>query len=335
MSKKIVVAIVDSGIDTSIFDNIDNNFAGGICFEYIQSGDIVLEKQSITDDNGHGTMCASTIKRISPLVSLFIIKILDKNKETNSKALLKALEYLKSIECDVINLSLAAKGSKISSEIERHCDELRHQGKILICSLCNNMETSYPASLKSVIGVNGSLLCNDFEYWYNKYYQIQAVSDITPVMTKTIGMQYELFGGNSKATAVFTGIVANCLSKGIINYHDYLELNSMKKYWDINDINKDIYTPVNKSEICSSLVIQKKVIQILCEILKIDSKNIEILKSESLFSRNIGLNPRNAFEIIKSIEEQLKINFEYELITLRDFNSLYKLCNLVEQKVGY
>lgn len=334
-SKKIVVAIVDSGFDTGILDIEGNHFTGGICFEYIQNDDIVLEKQSISDDNGHGTMCAETIKRIAPFVNLFVVKILDKNKKTNSKALLKALKHLKLIECDIINLSLASIGNEISNEIESCCNELMQQGKILICSLCNNMTSSYPASFKSVIGVNGSLLGNNFEYWYNKDYEIQAVSDITPVLTKTIGMKYELFGGNSKATAVFTGIVANCMSKSIINFYDYLEHNSAKKHWDINDINKNFYMHTDKKEICLKPAIQKEIIQILCEVLKIDSKNEGILESSSLFSCNIGLNPKNAFEVIKSIEEKLRIKFEYESITLRDFSSLYKLCNLVEQKVGY
>ena len=100
------IAIIDSGInvkDMSICKNISKGFS----INY--NGGYNSYQKDYNDLNGHGTYCASVIKRFCPKVKLTIIKILDHQKMGRSECLIEALEYLYKNPVDIISMSLSTQ----------------------------------------------------------------------------------------------------------------------------------------------------------------------------------------------------------------------------------
>ena len=88
---KPIVAVIDSGIDSNIVNNVTMD---------------VLKKGE-EDKCGHGTACAMIIKGIAPKADIISIPLLDENIEATSMELEKALSFCQEIDCNIINLSLS------------------------------------------------------------------------------------------------------------------------------------------------------------------------------------------------------------------------------------
>lgn len=330
------VAILDSGIN---LENIETNkqVVGGISFIYDPKTGEIINDDCFEDENGHGTSCASMIKRIAPDTNFYIVKILDNNAKTNSKALLIALNYLLEKDIRLINLSLATIEEKYFEEISEICNLLKQRGKIIVCSLDNRNNRSFPAVLDSVIGVRGSIFNSSEHFWYNKTLKIQCVADIIPVYIPTINGAYWLFGGNSKATALFTGHIANILSQhpdiSFEQLNEILEQRAYKNNWNDNNIDSyiDFYgdiTPISENFGQENM---KLLISILRDNLG-SSEAFEVLISrKKLYNPQIGVNKFNCYNIIKDIENKFGVKLCYSAITFNTFTSVYTLLDFIER----
>lgn len=241
------VIIIDSGIDMNNKD-FSECVIDGLSFEYDSDKKALIKKDTYNDENGHGTSCASVIRRISSNVNMFIIKILNKEAKTYSKVLLESLKYTRNINIRVLNLSIATTSEEYKDELYEVCNELYKQGKIIICSLENSSKDSFPAVFKNVIGVRGMLFTDLYNYWYNSTKKIQCVADMTPVLVPALDNKYKMFGGNSKATSLFTGLILNILDKNnnisFEELNQLLEYKAIRSFWnddDINNINSCFY----------------------------------------------------------------------------------------------
>lgn len=130
----------------------------------------------------HGTLCASIIQGINEEIDIYSIEILDENERTNYRKLQEVLEYLKDIDVKIINLSMATVNEKARIALEKACDILVEQGKIIVAAVDNLRGEGYPASLKNVIGVKGLRTMCQNEFWYNAEYTIQCACDMSPVL---------------------------------------------------------------------------------------------------------------------------------------------------------
>lgn len=218
------IVIIDSGINSQI----------------VECNTIDVLHIGNEDKNGHGTACASVIRKICPTSELISIPILDENNCGNSEGLEKALDECKKIDCDIINLSLAITDRcKNEKKIRTICSDLARDGKIIVSSVQNGRNESLPASYKSVIGVKGKLFQNVNRYWYNPKKNIQLITDMTPCFTEAISSHYFIFSGNSKANAVASGIIARFLSCkelcGKKKLSFYLRDNAEKNCWRLDD----------------------------------------------------------------------------------------------------
>ncbi|WKK92649.1 S8 family serine peptidase [Clostridioides difficile] len=165
MNNKVKVAVLDTGIDKE-HDYLKDNLVGGIAFECMH--DYIFISDKFDDEDGHGTACASIIKKEYEDVELFVIKILRKDGITNIKVLEEALRYLLDTNIRLINLSLSVIGVESVKGLFEVCYELFRKGKIIVCSLANDFDLSYPAMFNNVIGVRGFTLDGDDSFWYNK-----------------------------------------------------------------------------------------------------------------------------------------------------------------------
>jgi hypothetical protein len=333
--KQLKVAIIDSGIDTNNTD-IKENVIGGIAYEYDTKKNEVNKSDNYQDKSGHGTSCSAIIKREVPDIGMFIMKILDKNSMTHSKALIAALKCLLDSDIRLVNLSVATSRDLYQEELKKVCNELYNQGKIIVCSLENRSDSSYPAVFDQVIGIRGRNFNGSGDYWYNRSYNIQCVADDIPVLAPTINNSYALFGKNSKATPLITGRIARILiNKSNISFKELqlvLKQNAAKNFWTEEDIYKYLIEPDEMQQdkyYCFKEEI-KELADIIARTLNLPSANMPLLyQNENLRQQEIGLKLSDCFELIKNIEKGFNLKLNYELITLNTFRTLYTLLDFV------
>lgn len=331
------IVIIDSGIDTKN-NYLMHNVIGGLGFVYDKENKSVVKSDNYEDENGHGTSCAAIIKRMAQDIGMFIIKVLDKEAKTSSKVLIECLKYLVDIDIRVINLSVATVEESYREEFYEVCSFLCSKGKILICSCDNRNDRSLLAVLPSVIGVKGSDLGNPNYFWFNHEYEIQCVADILPVFILTINNVYRLFGGNSKATAEISGIIANILSENpsvtFNQLNEILESKAQRIAWTNADIvNKlDVFEEIgsyskdyNKNEL-------KLIEDIIIRSLNLNNEASSLLYSRKLYHPQIGIDNINCYKIVKDIENTFDIKLNYDLISLRTFNSIFSLLAFIQRE---
>lgn len=329
---KVKIALLDTGISRT-HNYLKKSVYNGLTF-INQNGHYLPIKDNYDDDNGHGTACASVIKKECQNVDFFAIKILDNKMRTNLKVLEESLKYLLNTDIRLINLSLSVLNSSLINDLQILCEKLINRNKIIICSLANGYERSYPAIFNKVIGVKGFILENENSFWYNRNKNIQCVIDNNPYFYCDINNSYQMFGKcNSQAAAKLTGIVAGILYKEpdikIEELNIKLEFLAGRNEWRDCDLIKskrypEFYCDINNKEIVDF------VIEILKQVLGKNFKNNEFL-NHSLFDKDIGLKYSDCFNVIKKLENIFQIDFDYMSISRYDFYSIYTLSNLVQK----
>ncbi|MCU9808433.1 S8 family serine peptidase [Paraclostridium sp. AKS46] len=333
MGNKIKVAILDTGIDKT-HEYLKDNIIGGMSFE--SDDKYILISDDYEDDNGHGTACASIIKKEFKDVEIFAMKVLNKDGKSNVQVLEEALKYLLDKDIKIINLSLSVIESEVVEDLKLICDKLTSQGKIIVCSLANGYEESFPAIFENVIGVKGFILEDENSFWYNKNKKIQCIMDNNPYMNCYINNSYRLFGKcNSQASAKLTGKVAKFLFEyGDMTFYEIsnkLELLCRKSDWCNKDLIKSKRFPNFKDiSFLDEYNILNEISKILVNFLGVKSCD---LYKYSLFNEVIGLNDVNCYELIKILEKKFKISLEYLNISRYDFLSIYTLTDLINKKI--
>lgn len=333
---KIKVAVVDTGVDTN-HEYLKNNVVGGISFN--SKDGYIITSEDYEDQNGHGTSCASIIKKEFEDVEIFAIKALDNLGRTNIQILEESLKYILGTDIKIVNLSLSVMESELVRDLYKICEDLKNEGKIIICSVANGFELSYPAQFDNVIGVRGFILEDEKSIWYNKNYEIQSIVDNNSYLSCDINNSYKLFGKcNSQAAAKLTGIIASLLNKDpdmrLEDINQKLEKLCRKTNWTMKDLQASKRYPEFKDDkIDKNSNLIKEVESILREELEIDVYKDE-LYDMSLFNSYIGLNNNNCFNVIKKVEKKFDINLEYMSISRYDFVSIYTLADLVQKNLN-
>lgn len=332
MNNKVKVAVLDTGIDKE-HDYLKDNLVGGIAFECIH--DYIFISDKFDDEDGHGTACASIIKKEYEDVELFVIKVLGKDSIANIKVLEEALKYLLDTSIRLINLSLSVIGVESVKGLFEVCYELFRKGKIIVCSLSNEFDLSYPAMFNNVIGVRGFTLDVDDSFWYNKKYDVQCVMDSNSYISCDINNSYRLPPKcNSYVAAKFTGKIAKILSENpditIYDLNDKLELLAIKNNWDSFDFDEYSRIPNFKLDLYGKEdALLMEVADVVRDCLNIKVDNEKLFQC-SLFNKEIGLVYDNCFNLLQKLERVFNIKFNYMDISKYDLVSIYTLTELVE-----
>lgn len=208
MIKNPIIAIIDSGVDNDI--PFRDKIIGGISF-YIKEETLCCN-EDIKDDNGHGTKCIHVINGISSNSLIYVVKIIDESSKCSSFLLLEALKYLLYRNIDIVNISLSVNGCLYINQIDEIIESLNSQGKIIVVSVENGKETSYPANNKNTVGVKGRLM-KENKIVCERQKEIQVIANSMPVLCLGLGGQYEWFGGNSKAAALVSAQISNFITQ--------------------------------------------------------------------------------------------------------------------------
>lgn len=330
------IAIIDSGInvkDMSICKNISKGFS----INY--NGGYNSYQKDYNDLNGHGTYCASVIKRFCPKVKLTIIKILDHQKMGRSECLIEALEYLYKNPVDIISMSLSTQDEQYEKKIWEICKKIKRSGMITVASLANRANVSYPAMCEGVIGVKGALYLAEKEYMYHPSRTIQCQGSSMPVLVDALDGTYTFFGGNSKATANISGIIASLLEKveTIEEFEKVFKEHSCykKKREQRFDISSIINSSVVISETMKNEKDFRKLFDLMTNIFEISKDKSGLLLEHSLLYPELNIEKNNLGKIIREIEKEWKIHFKKEEVTLWSIRNIATIYTLLKRTEKY
>ncbi len=300
------IVIIDSGIDSSIIPCTHMD---------------ILGKQNY-DKCGHGTACGLIIKQIDSNNELISIPLLDANGYASSKDLESVLKFCLNLKCDIINLSLSVLDDN-TGDIEVICNLLHEQGKVIVSSVINRKEESFPANLQNVVGVRGGIFQHNNEFWYNADKKIQIIANMSPIFTTPQLHRYLIFSGNSKATAVVSGLLGHMIKMNKYKkIEQLLPLFSTKNDWSEDEIPTDIDLLVNheQSNLKNHCYEQLKELLLDNTVIPIKALN----DNDNLFKLGI-LSPSSFESLLKKINTLFDINLNFNNSTPKDFFTVYNL----------
>jgi serine protease len=151
----VTVAVIDTGI-TKVRDLQETKFVKGY--------DFVNDRETATDDNGHGTHVAGTIAQstnnnygvagIAYEANLMPLKVLSSYGGGTVADIAEAIKFAADNGADVINMSLGGGGE---SQLMKQAIEYAHRKGVAIIAAAGNENAngaSYPARYPYVIGVS-------------------------------------------------------------------------------------------------------------------------------------------------------------------------------------
>ncbi len=318
------IALVDSGIDLELYKENVIEF-----IDYVKD-----ENDNFVDDvNGHGTLCCSALFSENKNVNVVAVKVLDESNHCSSDTLISALEQLVEIDVNIINLSLCTSNLLYKDKYIKVIKKLCQQGKLLVASNSNKDKVSIPAVLPQVIGVTGNIFFKNDDYWYSSTKDIQCIADKKAILLKGKNERYELFGGNSKATALFAGIISNHWSELIdCNFNKIEKIiikDAKKTFWKEEERIDEI---PNLPTIQKDCQLFNKLENLLIDIFELTKNNISKLYTKKLY--NLGVNRYNAIDLIQRIEEQLNIKIDYTKVNEYWFYSIDLLYSyIIDEKM--
>lgn len=201
------IVIVDSGIECGYNAELKHRINFSLDHNKIISN-------SITDDKvGHGTFVYRLVRQYyNEEVDVSIVRILNEKNQCNYDVLLQALKYSLEIDAKVVILCLAT--FTYDNRLDEIISEMYHKNIVIVSSLMNGEKFSYPASMKKVIGVKGVDIENNKLFYYNKEDNIEVTCSGESFYTLNQHSKLIRFGGNSKATALFSCMLIGMIEEG-------------------------------------------------------------------------------------------------------------------------
>ncbi|CAI6081475.1 hypothetical protein PAECIP112173_03218 [Paenibacillus sp. JJ-100] len=318
------LVIIDSGID-------DLTLGGSLVKEYEYDKGLGKwnEVSQSFDHSGHGTACASIIKKKIPSVSIISLRILNKESKTSITALNSALKFCLELDSALIHLSLATTSIERVPDLKATCELLKKEGKIIVCSESNTSRFSYPASFSSVIGVRGSFFENEEELWFNPNYTIQAVASLVPEYTTRSANQYMFMGGNSKAAALVTSEIIRYMREGDLKFErilQRLESQASRREWSEGVIIRSFNSLLSKSPKCIELSPSEKgIYQALLQWLPEGQIKIDT----NLFLGGFLQSPDRLMELLQKIEQHFELVIPDDDLQIQKFITPYSIIKLI------
>jgi len=207
----VSVAVVDSGIDA------EHELVGGVAraahVERDADGELQVVETSVGDRAGHGTACASIIRRVAPDCELWDVCVLGAEARGSSGALVHGVRWAVERGCRVVNLSLSSSKAQAAALLHEATDTAYFNNTVIVASAHNLAVQSYPWRFSSVVSVASHEGDDPLEFLFNPEPPVEVFARGMNVEVGWLGGSRIVAAGNSFATAHVTGICALILSK--------------------------------------------------------------------------------------------------------------------------
>lgn len=218
---KADIVVIDSGISEALLKKYTNRI-NGVHIVPLETG--FIQDQLIWDSYGHGTAVANIVLSHTD-ASVFIIKAFENESQIDEDVLIYALSYIReNISCKIVNLSLGLKICSNKISLKKICDDLKHQGTIVVSAFDNDGCFSYPAAFDNVIGIGNSYKCRtarEYEFVEGSPVNILAKGGLQRVLWNERNI---VLGGSSFACAYMTAIISNMLHNQHLSVNQILDL---------------------------------------------------------------------------------------------------------------
>ncbi|MEA2155097.1 MAG: hypothetical protein QOE11_1237, partial [Solirubrobacteraceae bacterium] len=199
------VALVDSGVDAT------HPLVRGVTRAVVvcagEAGAEVTE-DGAPDASGHGTACASVIRRFAPDCALHGVRVLGADATGTADALLTGLAWAIEQRFDVINLSMSSRKRDAAPLLHDLADAAYFHRTMLVCSAHNAAVESYPWRFASVISVGAHETEDPYEFLANPRPPVEFFARGTDVEVGWLDGSTITGTGNSFATAHLSGLCA-------------------------------------------------------------------------------------------------------------------------------
>ncbi|MBR7839012.1 S8 family serine peptidase [Actinospica durhamensis] len=204
------VCIVDSGVEGEhpLVGEIKGSWA------VVKEGtELAVRPVEHHDACGHGTACASVVRRVAPECEIYSVKVLGERFSGTGAMLLAGLRWAVEQGFDVINMSLSTTRTRYADELRALTDQAFFQRSVIVASAHNTPVESFPWRFSSVISV-GSHGEDDADlHLYNPNPPVEFFAKGNNVQVGWLGGSTLRTTGNSFATPYIAGLCARILSK--------------------------------------------------------------------------------------------------------------------------
>ncbi|MBT2291475.1 hypothetical protein J7E73_20585 [Paenibacillus albidus] len=303
------IVVIDSGISPQFETGEQRSYK-------IDDGKLI--KSESVDNNGHGTYVNQLIQYASDKRCLITnYRLLNNELRGKSKDLLIMLENIPE-DTDIINLSLSTPMTDSVKDLERICEKLIRKDILIIASVSNKNQISYPAEFSSAFGVKGEFFKKSEKIRYEINGKFYIVADKTPIVVKSVDGGFTFFGGNSKSTAYVSGVLAKIIKGKGSNLSSFLnEINQIMAI-DMYDIHDFEYYPNNKNYDINKI----ETIKLICE-------NTFQMKYEDYANLRVGKIFTNEnctlTKLLHSLMNELRFSMDNRLIRITDFKNAYSI----------
>ena len=204
------VCVVDSGIEP------DHPLVGETSSSHavvMTEGETTVAEVAPEDICGHGTACASIVRRIAPDCELHSVRVLGPNGTGSDNALVAGLGWAVRQRFDVINLSLSTPRIQTKPMLRDLADEAYFRGSVIVASAHNARIESFPWRFASVISVGSHGEEDGSAVFYNPVPPVEFFANGRAVPVAGLRGTTTRTTGNSFATPHITGLCALILSK--------------------------------------------------------------------------------------------------------------------------
>lgn len=205
------VCVVDSGVETDhpLVGDVRGSWAAvrgatGVTVEETDRGDVC----------GHGTACASIVRRVAPGCEIYSLRVLGEQGTGTGDTLLAGLRWAVRQDFDVLNLSLSTTRVSFRDELRALTDEAYFGRTVIVASAHNMRVESFPWRFSSVISVGSHHEEDSSElFLYNPAPPVEFFAPGQNVPVGWLGGATIRSTGNSFATPFIAGLCARILSK--------------------------------------------------------------------------------------------------------------------------
>ena len=285
----IVVAVVDSGVDTN-----HPEFKGRIIKPY----DISTGKKSIIGTS-HGTHVAGIIGAAmdkkgvvgtASNISLMPINIF-KGSEASMFNFIQGIQYAVDNGADIINLSLYT--TYYSATMDTAIQYAHSKGILLVSAVGNDgsATTAYPAALENVIAVSATNQDDSFAKYSNRGGYVDISAPGTDIISTDTDGKYLTMTGTSMATPYISGVSALILSKNPYLSPDEVESILTKSSKELGSKGKDDYFGYGRVDAAAAI-----------------KQTPSPVKNFKISTSNLQQNGKNTVDVSFNVEEGRKVS---------------------------